>query len=382
MSTSPRRRSRRSSTPAAPRSADGWSGCSPRTPPPARSRRRRRGTRSRRSRSRSWAPTGGGTRDPLPTAARPPPPRATADAGLPTTEESGSAPRTRTHKLPTPTPLAPPKAACRRPARRARRLPRCRRERSAAGAAAAPRSSCRGHAGAKPRRRRRRLPKRTPAATPYDFDADGRQELVMALLRGAPRGRRAHSGVVLVQDRGEEAGLEPDHRGARRPAWTAAHQRRFRLGARERGLRSRRPCGPRDRHARPRARLRALRRAGGPDRRRTRQLTGGGADLPPGAGRYGFTLVASDLDDDGFDDLVVGAPGELGGSRPAERCTSSSAAGAACARIAHGSSGGRPPACPGSATAWVGGRRRRRPARSRGGSGRARGVPRARELLP
>jgi hypothetical protein len=51
----------------------------------------------------------------------------------------------------------------------------------------------------------------------------------------------------------------------------------------------------------------------GIDDRRTRQLPGGRADLPAGAGRYGFVLVAEDLDGDRFDDLAIGAPGERDG---------------------------------------------------------------------
>ena len=66
------------------------------------------------------------------------------------------------------------------------------------------------------------------------------------------------------------------------------------------------------------------------------QFKGGNARLPAGAGRYGYTIVARDLDDDGYGDLVVGAPGDATGSREAARCTSSTAGGRACARTARG----------------------------------------------
>ena len=250
----------------------------------------------------------------------PAPPLAAAngDAGLPTTEESGerAEKEERTKKLPTPTPLAPPKAVP--PARRRTRRRAALAAASAtvlAGAAAVaafvlPRDT---PGGQTPAPTATPVPTRTPAATPYDFDADGRQELVMALLSGAPRGRRAHSGVVLVQERGKK------------PAWSLITESRAGLRGRPRinddfgsGLAS--ADFDRDGHADlaigtpGRERVSVLYGAPkGLDRRRTRQLRGGGADLPPGAGRYGFTLVASDLDDDGFDDLVVGAPGELGG---------------------------------------------------------------------
>lgn len=137
----------------------------------------------------------------------------------------------------------------------------------------------------------------------------------MSLLRGAPRGRRAHSGAVLVQGRGK------------RPAWTLITEARAGLPGRPRinddfgsGLAS--GDFDRDGHADlaigtpGRERVSVLYGAsnGGLDRRRTRQLIGSRADLPAGASRYGFTILANDLDDDGFDDLVVGAPGELGGA--------------------------------------------------------------------
>ena len=37
------------------------------------------------------------------------------------------------------------------------------------------------------------------------------------------------------------------------------------------------------------------------------------ATCRPASGRYGFVLVARDLDGDGYDELVVGAPGERDG---------------------------------------------------------------------
>jgi tRNA A-37 threonylcarbamoyl transferase component Bud32 len=241
---------------------------------------------------------------------------ATGDAGLPTTEESGE--RTereqRTSKLPTPTPLAPPKAvppARRRTRRRAALAAASVTVLAGAAAAAAFVLPTRDGPGRQPAPAP--VPTRTPAATPYDFDADGRQELVMSLLRGAPRGRKAHSGVVLVQDRGKK------------PPWRLITEAGAGLGGRPRinddfgsGLAS--ADFDRDGHADlaigtpGRERVSVLYGAPrGLDRRRTRQFTGGGADLPAGAGRYGYTLVASDLDDDGFGDLVVGAPGDLGG---------------------------------------------------------------------
>ena len=192
----------------------------------------------------------------------------------------------------------------------------------------------------------------------------------MALLSGAPRGRRAHSGVVLVQERGKK------------PAWSLITESRAGLRGRPRinddfgsGLAS--ADFDRDGHADlaigtpGRERVSVLYGApGGLDRRRTRQLRGGGADLPPGAGRYGFTLVAaSDLDDDGFESTSSSAP-------PASSAGSSASGalhivvrrrrgGLRPDRTRH-HSGGRPPACPGSADRLRSAeRRRRRPARSR-----------------
>jgi hypothetical protein len=52
---------------------------------------------------------------------------------------------------------------------------------------------------------------------------------------------------------------------------------------------------------------------GGVDDRRTLQLRAGNAGLPARAGRYGFVLVADDLDGERFDDLAIGAPGERDG---------------------------------------------------------------------
>ena len=95
-------------------------------------------------------------------------------------------------------------------------------------------------------------PPRPPrAATPYDFNGDGRQELALALLRGSARGSSVSSGVVLV------------HRGRRsKPQWAVITEQR----------------------------------AGVPGRARSDDAFGSG-------------LASGDFDRDGHADLAIGTPG-------------------------------------------------------------------------
>ena len=240
-----------------------------------------------------------------------PAPAPPADSAAPTTEESGEgAPREgRTHKLPTPTPLAP--AAAVAPERRHHRRAWLVAGFVLAGAAAAAAFMVPEGREPSPREPKAAPPDRR-AAVPYDFDGNGRQELVIALLRASPRGRSARGGVVLVHR----------DRATKKPAWELVSESRAGVPGRPRdgddfgsGLAS--ADFDRDGYADlaigtpGRESVSVLYgSSGGLDDRRTEQYPGRRAGLPAGAGRYGYVLAARDLDGDRYDDLVVGAPGE------------------------------------------------------------------------
>jgi len=136
------------------------------------------------------------------------------------------------------------------------------------------------------------------AAVPYDFNGDGRLELVAAVLRASRRGSHVPSGVVMLR-RGKgwkiitqkDAGM-PGHPG----------------GADEFG--SGLTSGDFDRDGAADLAI------GAPGRNRVSVLLGTGHGLSGGrriqlrgSRDYGYGLVARDLDADGYDDLLVAAPG-------------------------------------------------------------------------
>ena len=150
---------------------------------------------------------------------------------------------------------------------------------------------------------------RPAAAAAYDFDGDGRQELVAAFVTASVRGDAAAGGAVLLHDPGgreDWAVITPSAAGVPRP-----HERGDEFGS---GLAS----GDFDADGRAdlaigmpgKERVSVLYGSGqGLLHGRKQQLTASAARLPQGAGRFGYALVARDFDGDRFDDLVIGAPG-------------------------------------------------------------------------
>ncbi len=136
------------------------------------------------------------------------------------------------------------------------------------------------------------------AAVPYDFNGDGRLELVASVLRASPRGSHVPSGVVMLRHgRGWNLITEKDAGMPGRPG-----------GADEFG--SGLTSGDFDRDGAADLAI------GAPGRNRVAVLFGTGHGLSGtrhiqlrGSNDYGYGLVARDLDADGYDDLLVAAPG-------------------------------------------------------------------------
>ena len=166
-----------------PRSGSGSGGCWRRRPPTGRPRPARRGRRSRRSPSRSWARTGAARRR---SRSRP---AATTRRATRTTKTRPTR-RPRRRRVPT-LPLPPPPKP---PVRRRLLAPALGAVALLAVAAFGLATTLRGDEPKTPD-----APAPKQAAGPYDFDGDGRLELVASMLGASPRGSHVPSGVVMLR---------------------------------------------------------------------------------------------------------------------------------------------------------------------------------------
>jgi tRNA A-37 threonylcarbamoyl transferase component Bud32 len=148
-------------------------------------------------------------------------------------------------------------------------------------------------------------PPKVAGAPPYDFDGDGQLELVASVLSGSPHGSRIRSGVVLVR-RGKDWGVITE-KDAGMPGPRTSHDE---FGS---GLAS----GDFDRDHKADLAI------GAPGRNRVsvmygtgRGITGGRQLQLTGPHRFGYGVLAADMDGDEYDDLLVAAPG-TGGERGA-----------------------------------------------------------------
>ena len=147
-------------------------------------------------------------------------------------------------------------------------------------------------------------------ATPYDFDGDGKQELVLGMPGSAVHEDETAAGVVVVQQgfgsREDPQVITPADVGLRGP-----YDDEMFFGS---GLASADFNGDRWTDlaiGTPGKQIVTVLygSAAGLLNDRREHLPGARVGLPPGAGRYGTRLAARDFNGDDFPDLVVGAPG-------------------------------------------------------------------------
>jgi predicted Ser/Thr protein kinase len=151
---------------------------------------------------------------------------------------------------------------------------------------------------------------RQRTATPYDFDGDGKQELVLGMPVAAVRRSDKRGGLVLVQS-GLSSKQPPQLITPAAAGLRGSFDSDALFGS---GLAS--ADFNRDGWAdlaigTPGKNVVSVLHgsSGGLLRGRPQAIAGARMRLPSGAGRYGYRLAARDFNKDGFGDLVVGAPG-------------------------------------------------------------------------